>query len=240
MEKKRDILVEMITARYEEQKKVFALMAGEAPPAPGAADDWSPKDTMAHVAHWDSVTAADLANPEDVKQDQSGGDFDQMNARIWERYSEATWEEIEALVDQTHISMVNSLRSLSEEQLKDPEFFEWLNGRPLWRGVAFTNYYHGLAHIAVLYAGEGDVEYANEIQERVAEQQKRLSEDNDWRGTAQYNLGCHYAMTGQRDKALENIKKGIDLYPTLATWAPDDPDLASLRDDPDFKTLLKD
>jgi hypothetical protein len=81
--------------------------------------------------------------------------------------------------------------------------------------------------------------YANQIQEKAAEHQARLSDSDEWRGTILYNLGCHYAVTGQKDKALKNIDLGLQLYPVLNKWASDDPDLASLRDDPVFATLIE-
>ncbi|MGB3716649.1 MAG: ClbS/DfsB family four-helix bundle protein [Candidatus Promineifilaceae bacterium] len=239
MEKKGDVLVELVTDSFSEQKRYFASMNDDARSAVSKVDDWSPKDTMAHVAHWDSMMAADLADPENRAPAQNEADFNQTNAKIWEQYKESTWDEIEALVDRTQEEMVNSLRRLSEDDLNDPERFEWLNGRPLWRAVAFSNYYHALQHVAVLYAQQGDMAYANQIQEQAAKHQTRLSVSDELRGTVLYNLGCHYAVTGQRDKALINIGQGLKFYPVLSKWATDDPDLATLHDDPEFLSMIQ-
>ncbi len=239
MERKGDVLVELVTDSFNEQKRYLASMNDETRSAAGKVDDWSPKDVMAHVAHWDSMMATDLADPENRAPAQDGADFNQTNAKIWEQYKESTWGEIEALVDRAHEEMVNDLRRLSEDDLNDPERFEWLNGRPIWRAVAFTNYYHALQHVALLYADQGDMAYANQIQEQAAEHQTRLSDSEEWRGTVLYNLGCHYAVTGQKDKALKNIDLGLRLYPVLNKWATDDPDLATLRDDPEFMAMIQ-
>ncbi len=237
MEEKRNVLIDLVTVSYDEQKRYLESMSDESRAAVGKVDDWSPKDVLAHVVHWDSMVAVDLADPWNREPDQDG-DYNQMNARIWEQYKDYTWVEIEALIDQTHEAMVNNLQRLSEEDLSDPDRFEWLNGRALWRSVAFTSYYHAVQHVAVLYANQGDLGYANQVQEQTVEQQTRLSDSDDWRGTVLYNLGCHYAITGQKDKALEQIDAGLKLYPTLSKWAPDDPDLESLRSDPDFIALI--
>lgn len=134
--------------------------------------------------------------------------------------------------------MVSNLRGLSEEELSDPERYEWMNGRPLWRSIAFTSFYHALQHVADLYAKRGDLVYANEIQESAADLQISLQDSDEWRGTVLYNLGCHYAITGQSEKALAKIGEGFNLYPDLKKWAPEDPDLANLRDQPLFATLI--
>ena len=47
-----------------------------------------------------------------------------------------------------------------------------------------------------------------------------------------------YHQTLARIQALENIGRGIRLYPYLKEWAPRDDDLQSLIDDPDLQRLL--
>jgi hypothetical protein len=236
MEEKKAVLSDLLTLSYEEQKRYLSSMSEEAREAAGKVDDWSPKDVLAHVVHWDSMMANDIADPENKERDQHE-DYNRTNARIWERYKETPWQEIEELIDQTYEKMAANLLELDEDDLIDPERFEWLNGRALWRAIAFTNFYHALQHIAVLYADQGNITYANKIQEQAADQQKRLSNADDWRGTVLYNLGCHYAVTGQKEAALDYIRAGFVIYPVLRNWAPDDPDLESLRNDPAFVAL---
>jgi hypothetical protein len=240
MEKIGKVLIELLAYSYREQKRFILSMNDETRSAVGSVDDWSPKDVMAHIVHWDSMTAADLADLENRPADQSGEDFNRTNARIWERYKETPWSDIEALIDQTHEALENSLKQLGEDDLSDPERFDWLNGRMLWRSIAFTNCYHPVQHVAVLYAKQGDLVYANQIEEGSAEQQMRLSDSDEWRGTVFYNLGCHYAVTGQKDLALKKISRGLQIYPVLSKWAKDDPDLDMLRDDPRFAAMIQD
>jgi hypothetical protein len=52
-----------------------------------------------------------------------------------------------------------------------------------------------------------------------------------------YNLACHYALIGERDKALKKLEEGLRLNPNLAQFAPQDNDFASLHDDPDFQAI---
>ncbi|HET6442984.1 MAG TPA: ClbS/DfsB family four-helix bundle protein [candidate division Zixibacteria bacterium] len=239
MEEYKDILLELATISFNEQKRYLASMSEDARTAKGKVDHWSPKDVLAHVAHWDSMMAADLADPENRSPAQEVEDFNRTNARIWEQYAKSPWDEIEALVDKAHGDMVTHLLKLSEEEITDSERYEWLSGRPIWRAVTSTNFFHALAHLAVLYADQGELEHGNQIQEQAAEHQLRLSDSDEWRGTVAYNLGCHYAVTGQKEEALKNIGKGLVLYPVLSKWAPDDPDLASLHSDSTFLAMIE-
>ena len=150
-----------------------------------------------------------------------------------------TWPEVEDLVHQVHRDLLESLKDVDEEQLNDSQRYEWTNGRPLWQRINFRCFYHPMQHIAELVAKRGELELANDIQEETTELQLTLVETDTWRGNVLYNLGCHYAVTGQREKALENIGRGIELYPYLKEWAPQDEELESLRDDPGLIALLE-
>jgi TolB-like protein/Flp pilus assembly protein TadD len=52
-----------------------------------------------------------------------------------------------------------------------------------------------------------------------------------------YNCACVYARLGQKQRALDTLKKS-GTAPVNAGWMQNDPDLASLRDEPDFIQLL--
>ena len=53
-----------------------------------------------------------------------------------------------------------------------------------------------------------------------------------------YNLACLETLEGHVDVALELLQRAFPSQPKLRRWAPDDDDLASLRDDPRFQRLL--
>jgi tetratricopeptide (TPR) repeat protein len=49
-----------------------------------------------------------------------------------------------------------------------------------------------------------------------------------------YWTACWEALAGQRDAALEHLRRALELDAGLGRWAADDGDLDSLRDDPRF------
>jgi tetratricopeptide (TPR) repeat protein len=57
-------------------------------------------------------------------------------------------------------------------------------------------------------------------------------------GTLLYNLACAEAQLGNRDAAFDHLRAALDHRPELAKQAPDDGDLASLRDDPRFNQIV--
>jgi quercetin dioxygenase-like cupin family protein len=58
-------------------------------------------------------------------------------------------------------------------------------------------------------------------------------------GSLHYNLACLEAWGGDREAALASLRRALELRPELAKWARGDADLESLRDDPEFRTLVE-
>ncbi len=56
-------------------------------------------------------------------------------------------------------------------------------------------------------------------------------------GSLHYNVACLDAVQGRREAALDGLRRALELRPELAEWAGEDDDLASLRDDPEFRAL---
>jgi hypothetical protein len=56
----------------------------------------------------------------------------------------------------------------------------------------------------------------------------------DDRGGLLYNLACAEAQLGERDAALEHIRKAVEAEPRYGEFAQTDEDLASIRDDERF------
>jgi serine/threonine-protein kinase len=54
-----------------------------------------------------------------------------------------------------------------------------------------------------------------------------------------FNLACYYALSGQKEAALKWLQLTIDQEPAAKGWARSEPDLASIKSDPDFKELVR-
>ena len=85
--------------------------------------------------------------------------------------------------------------------------------------------------LAELVSKKGNVDRAVELDQRLAD---LLPEDP----LVRYNLGCSLARAGQNREAIASLSQAILLgYDDLAHLEVD-PDLDSLRDDPEFRSLF--
>jgi tetratricopeptide (TPR) repeat protein len=58
------------------------------------------------------------------------------------------------------------------------------------------------------------------------------------RAAALFNLACGYALLGQKEKAIDSAEKAVGAGLRARWYYEHDPDLASVRDEPRFKTLV--
>jgi tetratricopeptide (TPR) repeat protein len=54
-----------------------------------------------------------------------------------------------------------------------------------------------------------------------------------------YNVACGYALVGEPDRALDSLERASLRGMSIAEWAENDSDLASLHDDPRFHALME-
>lgn len=57
--------------------------------------------------------------------------------------------------------------------------------------------------------------------------------------TIWYNLGCSLALLNQREPAFQALRRAVELGYSDHEWMKHDRDLDSIREDREFKTLLK-
>ena len=57
--------------------------------------------------------------------------------------------------------------------------------------------------------------------------------------TVAYNLACVRATQGRLDEAIDSLEEAARHRPEITSQAPDDAELAILRDDPRFQELVK-
>jgi len=53
-----------------------------------------------------------------------------------------------------------------------------------------------------------------------------------------YEIGCWEAEYGDKQKALDSLRRALEKEPKIREWMQEDDDLASLRADPLFQQLL--
>jgi hypothetical protein len=58
------------------------------------------------------------------------------------------------------------------------------------------------------------------------------------RANSLFNLSCAYALTGEREKAIDTATKAVEAGFKRRYFYESDKDLASVREDPRFQALL--
>ncbi len=93
-------------------------------------------------------------------------------------------------------------------------------------------HYDALVTLGDAYTRNGDFEKGLELDLRLAQ----LKPENE---TIRYNLACSYALIGKTDDALRNLSKAVDLGYNDVEHLCKDHDLAVLKSDPRFQTLVR-
>ena len=236
---KKDAILDLIQRGDAEMRRYANALTDAERAEVGIPDHWAPKDILAHMAAWKLHNAEFIAAGRRSEPPPAEIDFNEVNAELFEKYRNSTWDEILALVDRAQSEMLAQAQALTEADLTDLERFPSSEGRPLWRRIAANSYQHPLAHLVQCHILRGDREYASRMAEDEVRMVAALDDDPTLQGTALYNLACHYALMGEKDKAYEKLAQSLRLYPALKKWAPQDTDLVSLHGEEQFESLVE-
>ena len=159
---------------------------------------------------------------------------EKINRSIYNTNHDRTLAEIVAEADRAYADFVALIQSLSEEDLAQPARFSDQEPRSLAAQIMGNGYEHPIFHYAERYRRRGDLAKALQLHEQSV---AAVADWPEWYGTARYNLACFYALNGQKEKALHELREALQLRPDLSEWSKQDTDLASLHDDPAFSAL---
>jgi tetratricopeptide (TPR) repeat protein len=196
----------------------------------GTFKQWSAKDLLAHSYAWKAHYAKQVDVLKAGGTPQTVDDVDAANATTYEAHHGKSWEEALSEWAQANAALVAHVESLDEDQLTNPEAFPGQNGQPLWRGFAGNSVIHTALHLGEFYARRGDLERANALHLTMVEMLLALDSSENWRAITLYNLACHYALTGQAEKAIPNLREALALNEGMTEWSKQDPDLKSLHE----------
>jgi tetratricopeptide (TPR) repeat protein len=230
-------LVDLLQRAHEEERTFFASLSDDECSAMGTPECWSVKDVAAHLAEWKAHMGRRLIAARRNETPPTYDDVDEANAEIFEQYRHQSWNDVLKALERAHSELVEQTQAMLDSDLVDAERFPWQEGRPLWRSIVGSGYSHPVQHLAQLYIERGKRDVATQIQETAAELLASLDNSPNWRGVTIYNLACHYALSGQREKAITKLGEALQLNPDLTEWSKQDPDFASIREEPTYRSL---
>jgi tetratricopeptide (TPR) repeat protein len=118
--------------------------------------------------------------------------------------------------------------------------FDWYQWKTTTEAVIGNSYTHPRVHLYEYLRENGDAERANALFEQaVADLEAVSSSVPAIKGVALYNLACARVNQQRLDEAIEALEQALTLRPDMKEFAPNDPDLRPLLEDPRFQALTK-
>jgi hypothetical protein len=119
---------------------------------PGATDNWSFKDVVAHLSGWRARTInrleAELGGEKPAQQlwpsdwdEESDEGLEKINNWIYERNRDRSLQEVLAESRQQYRRIRELVAAFAEAELLDPHRFHWMNGTPLAEIAGFGHFH---------------------------------------------------------------------------------------------------
>ena len=235
----RERLQSLLQLANEEERTFITGLDKKERIETGKIDKWSAKDIIAHIVYWNDYTVSNILATLRNENPDVRGDFNKINAEVFEVNKNKSWDDIIADLERVHNSAIECVKTIPDEMLVDSNTLPWQEGKTLWRIIAGSVYVHPIAHLAEYYFNRGDSNYAVKLHEQSATLARELSDSPEWLGVVIYNLACGYALSNQHKRAINELSKALKLNPDLIEWSKKDSDLDSIRKHNDYKSLYK-
>ena len=233
-------VIELLDRAIELENILVSDLTDDERSRQGTYEQWSIKDQIAHCAAWKDRLGRNISIALKGVAPTISEDYDQINEEIFQKFLKHSWEDVVAYSKQAGSSLIEVVRTISDEDLLIGEVLPWQSGRELWKVIIGHGYTHPLTHYSQVYSERGSMEQAQELQEEMAETLMGMDESPGWKGVAVYNLACFYALSGLRDKAISGLQDALRLNPALTDWSKQDPDFDSIREDPKYLAIYED
>lgn len=211
--------------------------------AAGTPERWSAKDILVNIMLWKELQTQKLAmavRGEVPPEWRDGVVIDSLNNQAREKYRDVPFEDVQREAVRVFATFMAQVESVSEEELSDPERYEWMDGGALWHETLGNGLWHPFSQMVALSMQRDDRETAARLQEKLLAAARRANLPPDTVGVVLYNQTCFYATHGWPEKALELLPEALRMRPTLVEWSKHDSDLDGLRSDPRFQALYAD
>jgi hypothetical protein len=150
---------ELLKALENEREKFLDLiddLSEDELQEPGVTGDWSIKDILSHLTHWEAELVKLLWQARRGQEPSAlilrglaGEDeeeVDQTNAR-W--HAELSGRPLESVLEDFHAVRTQTIRrveAFKEAELADPNRYRWLDGKPLWEWIEGDSFGHEAEH----------------------------------------------------------------------------------------------
>ena len=229
-------MIQLLDLEYSFRQQLLTDFSGDADQRSGTWEQWSLKDELAHISAWQLNSLARLAALIHAEPVPDFSDYERLNRAIFDTNRDRKLADIVAESDRARADFITLIQAVSAEDLAQPGRFSDQEARSLADQILNNGFEHPIVHYADFYQQRGELTKGTELY------QASVAAVADWPeqyGNARYNLACFYALTGQTELALSELREALQLRPNLIEWSKQDTDLASLRADPAYQALYQ-
>jgi phage shock protein E len=163
-----------------------------------------------------------------------------LNSEAFARSQGLTFEDVLAEGARVFAAFIAQVESMSEEELTDPNRYDWQDKEPLWQETLGNGLWHPFSQLTSYYLQQSDRSSALHVQDSLLQEVRRAALPPETLGVALYNYACFAATAGWPERALHVLPEALHLRPTLLEWSKSDPDFDSIRSDPAFTAIFQD
>ena len=235
----RSALRKLLQQVYQAELDLETSLSEKERTVSGDLYQWGFKEIIAHNAFWNKFLIQNILKAKSGEAPEPDDNYLEINDQNFAAFSQMTWPEIQQLSEQTQCAALELVQALSEEDLRNEQFIPDRQEAPLWQQIVSTCVTHSIFHLSDFYMRTGDLEQANRLQEETAHSLVDLDPSESWQSVVIYNLACHHALTGKKEKAIRGLQKALSLNPGLIEWSKQDTDLDSLRQENEYQALYQ-
>jgi tetratricopeptide (TPR) repeat protein len=225
----------MKAGREKEESDLVPHVDDSLPVEPGR---WTAKDNLAHLSAWRLTATAELDAIRTGNQAASSvsEDIEQSNAKVYEATRQQPAAQVLDEARSSWATLTAAVEACTEEDMMKPRIRR--PEQPAWQVIPGNTYFHIAEHLAYWHSERGEDTAAEEAAIWAHDLASNTMPDARQRGTADYNLGCFYAVRGRVNEAIPYLRSGIEQNPSLREWARTDTDLDPIRSAPELVRLL--
>jgi hypothetical protein len=145
-------ILKLIQSEREALESVLAGLSEEQMTQPGVENNWSVKDIMAHITDWERRMVGWIVEslrgevPQRPAPGMNWDNLDRLNQQTYMLNRDRELGDVLAEFQRSYEGALRTVEALTEDDLIDPQRFEWRGGDPMWHMVAANTWEHYEEH----------------------------------------------------------------------------------------------
>lgn len=226
--------MERIRQALEAQRKVEQDFVDEARQTETAPKGWPAALVMFHISTWRELLRNAMAEVAEGRPfTPPPENIDEFNDTQLPSGIGTPLNDAAARADHLMQEVIGLYDRLGERP------FEWYIAKDTTVAVLRNSYTHPRQHLTVYLRENGNADRANQIWEDARSDMGAAAAPPLVMGAVLYNLAVTRVALNRLEEALDLLKESFPMRPDLKESATADADLAALRDDERFQTLIK-